>query len=202
VPQQTRIHIYCFTVLMMPTNLIGESCPVPAVRGVQPAAQDVAGAFNLAGTNALGASGPSYSTIGNGNPPTRIAGKVPCIILKAVGYTESTWRQFNAGPGQTGTTIVSFDCGYGIMQITSGMSGGAGFDPQRVASEYQYNVGTGAKSLIDKWNATPMMGNNDPDVPENWYYAVWAYNGFSFVNNPNNPRFSPSRVPFDGSQPR
>ena len=47
------------------------------------------------------------------------------------------------------------------MQITSGMGGGAGFDPNRVAAEYPYNIGTGARILIEKGNGlSHYMGDN------------------------------------------
>jgi len=180
------------------------ACPVPAAQGVQPFPSQASPVFDKAAQNQLGSDGPSYPTMLKGYPTaTRVAGSVPCIILKAVGYVESSsWRQFNASSGQTGPTVISGDCGYGIMQITSGMSGGAGFDPNRVAAEYPYNIGTGAKILIDKWNATPTVGDNDPNVPEDWYFAVWAYNSFSYINNPNNPRYDPNRPAYNGTQPR
>lgn len=65
------------------------------------------------------------------------------------------------------------------MQITSGMEGGAGFEPGRVTAEPAYNIGTGALFLIQKWNGLSVhIGNNNPYVAEDWYYAVWAYNGW------------------------
>src|SRR6266404_9281348 len=189
--------------IMIFASSVSAQCPVPAAQGVQPSPSQASPVFDKAGQNQLGSDGPSYATMYKGYPTaTRVAGSVPCIILKAVGYVESSWRQFQASSGQTGPTVISFDCGYGIMQITSGMSGGAGFDPKRVAAEYPYNIGTGAKILIDKWNATPTVGDNDPQVPEDWYFAVWAYNGFSYINNPNNPRYDPNRPAYNGSQPR
>ena len=186
-------------VVIFATFVSGLACPVSPAAGVQPAYSDLRTAFDKAAQNLLGTDGPSYPTILKGYPkPTRVTATVPCIILRSVGYIESTgWVQFS-----NGFTKVSGDCGYGIMQITSGMGGGAGFDPQRVAKEYAYNIGTGAKILMDKWNATPSVGENDPDVAENWYFAVWAYNSFSYLNNPNNPKFNANRVPYDGSQKR
>lgn len=179
------------------------NCPVAAVSGVQPSVTNLAVAFEQAGQSQLGSNAPPYPSMLKGHPTTTsVSGSVPCIILKAVGYTESKWKQFNAQSGQSGLTVVSSDCGYGIMQITSGMSGGAGFEPSRVVSEYQYNIGTGARSLITKWNSTPSVGDNDPMIAEDWYFAVWGYNGFSYINNPNNPKYSPNRPAFNGTQPR
>lgn len=34
-------------------------------------------------------------------------------------------------------------------------------------------------------------------VVEDWYYAVWAYNGWGYVNNPNNLRFPRDRDPWE-----
>jgi hypothetical protein len=193
------------------------SCPEPAAYGRQPYPNELVNAFDRAGTNRLGNEGPNLPQIWKGYPPSQaklVSPYVPCILLKAIGYTESAgWKQFAAEYGQYGYTVISASCGYGIMQITSGMGGGAGFDPSRVAAEPAYNIGTGARILIQKWNSLNVyIGNNNPYVVEDWYYAVWAYNGWGWVNNPNrncpdsNPNcgyaFNPFRPPFDGSQPR
>src|SRR5713101_9143742 len=71
------------------------------------------------------------------------------------------------------------------------------FDRKRVSYDWIYNIGTGALFLIDKWNGTPYyVGDDNPAVIEDWYYAVWAYNGLSDLNNPNNPKYS-GRPPAD-----
>jgi len=193
------------------------SCPVPAAYGRQPYPGELINAFDRAGTNRLGNEGPSLPQIWKGYPSSQarlVSPYVPCILLKVIGYTESTgWKQFAADYGRYGYTVVSADCGYGIMQITSGMGGGAGFEPGRVSAEPAYNIGTGARVLIQKWNGLNVyIGNNNPYVVEDWYYAVWAYNGWGWVNNPNrncpdnNPNcgyaFNPFRPSFNGSQPR
>ena len=173
-------------------------CPEPAAYGRQPLPEELVDVFDRAGTNRLGSKGPDLPQIWKGYPPSEaklISPYVPCILLKAIGYTESTgWKQFDADYGQEGWTVISQDCGYGIMQITSGMGGGAGFDPSRVAAEPAYNIGTGARILIQKWNELDYyIGNNNPHVVEDWYYAVWAYNRWGWYNNPNNDRFDPYR---------
>ena len=187
------------------------TCPVPPSSGTQPYPAQLAPVFDRAGLNTLGSAGPAVPMLSYGYPPTqaKMAPYAPCILLKAIGYTESNWKQFNATSGQTGNTVISYDCGYGIMQITSGMTGGAGFDPNRVAAEPAYNIGTGALILMQKWNAMysysdwqHYIGNANPYVVEDWYYAVWAYNSFSWRNNPNNPIYPQNRPAFDGTQPR
>ena len=147
--------------------------------------------WNFGTRNTLG-SGPGWCT---GGTDATVPAHFPCLLLKAIYLTESSWRQFCASPG---ATVISFDCGYGIAQVTSGMRRGetSAFDPNRVASEPAYNVSVGAAILADKWRASPCVGNNDVDVVEDWYFAVWGYNGFVYRNNPNNPMFNASRVEF------
>jgi hypothetical protein len=129
---------------------------------------------------------------------------VPPTLLKAISWIESVTSQ--GAPtlpfGAIGPALVSFDCGYGIAQVTSGMTtplGEAGqpTDQQAlVATHFAYNIGRGAAILIDKWNSAPdsrpIVGidtNSDPHIVENWYYAVWSYNGFTGpgANRSNHP---------------
>ena len=119
---------------------------------------------------------------------------IPAAILKAIGWVESGWRQFTP----RGAPLLSPDFGYGIMQITSGMDGAFGHlhgsideaSQSAIASDYQFNIDYGARILAQKWSSTPKIGAGDPAVIEDWYYALWAYNGWGWVNNPNNPRFA------------
>lgn len=116
-----------------------------------------------------------------------------------MGWVESGWRQFRPD----GRPLLSPDFGYGIMQITSGMAGAFGSlqgttDPSvqsQIAGNYTYNIAFGARMLAQKWASVPRIGNGDPTAVEHWYYALWAYNGWGWVNNPNNPRFSRSGTP-------
>lgn len=147
--------------------------------------------WNFAGRTTI-ASGPGWCTSGgrDANVPVHF----PCLLLKAIYVTESNWRQFCS----SNQTVISFDCGYGIAQVTSGMHPGdtTAFDPNRVASEPAYNVSVGAAILADKWRASPCVGANSVDVIEDWYFATWGYNGFASSNNPNNPRFNAARPEF------
>lgn len=177
-------------------------CPQAAGTGTEPCNGDLTPVLESAARNALGSGGPTYRQIHNGcnrpHPPTLEKATIPCAIMKAIAQTESDWQQFCASCGNAGSTLISFDCGYGVMQVTSGMDGSGGFDPAQVAGSTTYNVGTGAKILLDKWAATPCVGDNVPEIAEDWYMAVWAYNSFGWVNNPNNPNFPASRPPYHG----
>lgn len=177
-----------------------EGCPIAPQTGVQPCNADLAAMMERAAKNQLGAQGPDYGTIGQGCANTvSVTPSIPCTLTKAISYAESTWRQFCATTcGQSGRTVISFDCGYGLTQVTSGMSGGAGFEPLRVAQDPVYNLGSGMKILCGKWRATPCVGDNRPSILEHWYFATWAYNSFSWRNNPNNPDYPASRPPYNG----
>ena len=123
---------------------------------------------------------------------------VPPTILKAIGWIESSWSQaaFHVPYGGIGPALVSRDCGYGIMQVTSGMQNTTG-EPTKeqlmTAAHFAYNIARGTRILVDKWNLAtdfrPIVGDRNPQVIEDWYYAIWGYNGFVFVNHPLNPRF-------------
>jgi len=115
-------------------------------------------------------------------------------LLKAIGWVESGWQQFTPG----GLPLLSPDFGYGIMQVTSGMDGAFGRlhgsidenSQSAIASDYQFNIAYGARILAQKWASMPRIGTGDPEILEDWYFALWAYNGWGWVNNPNNPRFA------------
>ncbi|WP_405614581.1 hypothetical protein [Streptomyces sp. NBC_01508] len=116
------------------------------------------------------------------------------------------------------------DCGYGVSQVTDHMrmagredgDGGAAWPYQKqraVALDYTANIAAGLQILVDKWNVTRKAGmtiNHGSALrPENWYYALWAYNsgfyektsdgspwGLGWVNNPANPEWDAGRLPF------
>ena len=129
---------------------------------------------------------------------------VPPTLLKAISWIESVTS--NGAPGlpfgAIGPSLVSFDCGYGIAQVTSGMTAPLGENNQPtdqqalVATHFAYNIGRGAAILLDKWNAAPdarpiagVDTNSDPHILENWYFALWSYNGFTGpgANRSNHP---------------
>lgn len=185
------------------------ACAVTGVQAYQASSPEVATAMELGVVNRLG---PAYPPL----PPLETASgtvnaPIPCVLLKAIGYVESSWRQAmgSVAVGQTGPVKQSPSCGYGIMQITSGMRnpGELAADvQQRIAADYRYNIGWGARVLTEKWNAMDffgaVVGDRDPAVAENWYYAVWAYNNFAFRNHPSNPDYPADRPQFNGTQSR
>jgi hypothetical protein len=115
------------------------------------------------------------------------------------------------------------DCGYGVTQITDGMRLPGHDQPtlppahqEAAALDYAANIAAGADKLAEKWNqirdAGMIMNNGHPRHPENWYFALWAYNsgfypeadaanhngqwGVGWTNNPANPLWKANRTPF------
>jgi putative cell wall-binding protein len=109
--------------------------------------------------------------------------KVPAEILKAIAFKESGWRQWNSS-GNVVTGGSGSRPYLGIMQIGV-------YDPSdsetisHLKTDIAYNIAYGAEVLKSKWNMTPTIGDGDPGKLENWYFAIWAYNSWSTVNNPN-----------------
>jgi len=107
---------------------------------------------------------------------------IPSVVLMGIAYTESGWRQFDS----SGNTIINYNSqtsfDIGIMQINSVSRS----DIDKLKTDIFYNIEVGAKILDGKWKITPGIGDRDRNVLENWYYAIWAYNGFSYTNHPLN----------------
>jgi hypothetical protein len=183
------------------------NCGIEAVPGENPTVTVWQGIFDTVakGPNVWGNQGPAVANIGQGcgkpEPLQSVPAQFACELLKAIAMAESGWTQFCVPDrpadqvGGPSRTIISFDCGYGVGQVTSGMHKGESpaFDRQRVAAEPLYNMATGASILASKWRATKCVGDNQPTIVEHWYTAVWAYNGLAYVNNPNNPNYSSTR---------
>ncbi|MBM4415830.1 MAG: BACON domain-containing protein [Chloroflexi bacterium] len=161
---------------------------------------------------------------GNRNARTPGARRVPQSLLRSIGWVESNLAMAARSVpfAATGPALVSFDCGYGIMQVTTGMTVPLGVNNQptanqvSVATHYAYNIARGAGILAEKWNGAPELRplagtdtNSDPAIIENWYYATWSYNGFTGPgtnrsNHPLDPSFARPRERYrcDGSQSR
>jgi hypothetical protein len=141
-------------------------------------------------------------------------GKVPPVLLKSIAWIESSITQagLDIPFGAIGPALVSFDCGHGITQVTSGMTvptgeAGRGSPEQAlVATHFAYNIARGAVILASKWNEAPetrpVAGkdtNGHPGILENWYFALWGYNGFT---GPGANRSNHPMDPIYGSWPR
>jgi hypothetical protein len=185
-------------------------------------------AMNAAAVDALFPGDPTFGLpqIEVGARANRTPGprQMPPSILRAIGWVESNLTMASRSvPFQsTGPALVSFDCGHGIMQITSGMTVPLGSNNQptnaqsNIATHYVYNIARGAAMLAEKWNQAPELRpiagidtNSNPAILENWYFTIWGYNGFTgpgadISNHPLDPVFSNPREAWrcDGSQSR
>ncbi len=151
--------------------------------------------------------------------------QVPVEVLRAIAWVESgiTMASRSVAYESSGDALISFDCGHGVMQVTTGMTLPLGPDRRpsatqvSVATHYAYNIARGAAILADKWNRAPQSRpiagtdtSSSPQLIENWYYAVWSYNGFSGPgsirsNHPADPVFGGwprERYRCDGTQAR
>lgn len=186
-------------------------CAIEAAPGTDPTTEEWNDIFDLVsrGPAAWGDAGPTVADIGQGcglpEAYQEVPALFPCELLKAIVRTESGWTQFcvpttpSDQVGGASRTIISFDCGYGASQVTSGMRVGEtpDFDRERVASDPTYNLATGTRILASKWRSTECVGDNQPVIIEHWYTATWAYNGLAYINNPNHPNYDPARGVYD-----
>jgi MYXO-CTERM domain-containing protein len=204
IPRSAAAYCPCYTASSAYNQ---DNCGVEAAPGTNPSSAEWKAIFNLIsqGPSVWGDKGPSVGDIGQGcgvpEPLHSVTARFPCELLKGIAMQETGWRQFcvpdlpNDQVGGASRTIISFDCGYGVGQVTSGMHNGENpaFDRDRVANDATYNLATGTQILASKWKATNCVGDNQPTIIEHWYTAAWAYNGLAYVNNPNNPNYDAGR---------
>jgi hypothetical protein len=91
--------------------------------------------------------------------------------------------------GGVGPTIRSFDCGYGLGQVTSGMENETGVPTAQqalVGTHLMFNLAESVRILAGKWNdaSKPIAGDGNPASLEDWYFAIWSYNGWASTNHP------------------
>ncbi|WP_069650393.1 S-layer homology domain-containing protein [Caloranaerobacter ferrireducens] len=126
------------------------------------------------------------------NPPREVLEKkieevakrrgIPTVILKSIARVESVFQQYNPD----GTVYTGRKGSIGLMQIYNKYGW---FDTNRLKYDIDYNIEAGAEVLLMKWNMAlnklPRIGDMNPNILEHWYFALWAYNGWSKSNNPN-----------------
>ncbi len=178
----------------------GAACPNPCtacafqpVQGQNPSLDEFRAIFEDVATRQTDAGiAGGVATVEVGATRTRQAAEFPCKLMPAIGMAESSITQFCS----SGLTVISFDCGFGVMQVTSGAAEYPGL--QR---SVDVNIAAGADILATKWNGDESFGgsfgDSDPVFLESWYFATWAYNGFVYSNNPNNPDKPANRPPFN-----
>ncbi len=201
--------------------------------------------------NYLGTGEAAYTPQGLFPPVTLggpVGGTIPAQVMLGILAQESNFKQasWHAVAGDSGNPLISdyygtakltgtadnpdvvpdyldTDCGYGIGQVTDGMSSIKGTpmsaaDATAVATDYAANIAASAQILGQTWNqlatmSPPVLANNgDPKYIENWFLAIWGYNsgvyaqsaagsngghyGVGWYNNPANPNYPANRAPF------
>lgn len=199
---------FCPSYTPSSSSTSGDNCATEAANGTPPTVAEWQDIFALVsrGPAAWGSNGPTARNLSEGcdkpTPTHKITARFPCELMKAIAYQESLWQQFcvPTGPsdqiGKPAQTIISFDCGFGVGQVTSGMrlsDATPPYDRARVANSTVYNLATGMQILADKWETTNCVGDALTGVIEHWYVATWAYNGLAASNNPANPTYSSTR---------
>ncbi|MFJ7684271.1 transglycosylase SLT domain-containing protein [Peribacillus butanolivorans] len=120
-----------------------------------------------------------------------VAKSVPPEIVKAIATTENgQLKQFTS----EGEVFKSMDNGYGIMQITPQSKEDTKEDKSywdKVKYDTEYNIDAGVENLLKKWHYAkaktpilPKINTYEPNILENWYFAIMAYNGLSKRNHP------------------
>ncbi|MEY9849030.1 hypothetical protein ABH940_006134 [Streptacidiphilus sp. BW17] len=201
--------------------------------------QAVHGQMNLTRPADWNGTGESSYSPESMFPPTPLTGggTIPAQVMLGILAQESNLKQasWHAVPGDSGNPLNSdyygnqdsisslpnyagTDCGYGIAQVTNGMSTNRGTpmgaaQATAVATDYAANIAAGVQILGQTWNEllslpTPMTVNNgSSQYIENWYFAIWGYNsgvytdpsqnngrlGLGWANNPANPAYNPTR---------
>lgn len=112
---------------------------------------------------------------------------IPPVLLKAMAWMESGWKQYKVDPTTglplTDQPFISNDGGIGIMQISE--ANYPEYDVDKLKNDIDYNLEAGCQILNNKWRAYPKIGDGNRNVLENWYFAVWGYNAWTKENNPN-----------------
>lgn len=107
---------------------------------------------------------------------------VPSVLLKSIARVESVFKQFN----DDGSPKITGNC-IGLMMINNNKGA---YDSNKLRYDIKYNIEAGIDVLLNKWSmssykSVSSVGNMDPNVLENWYFALWAYNGWAASNNPH-----------------
>ncbi|RQD72280.1 MAG: hypothetical protein D5S00_01030 [Tindallia sp. MSAO_Bac2] len=103
---------------------------------------------------------------------------IPPVLLRAIAWKESGKSQFRNGQP------FIYAGNQGIMQINEVHN--SRLDREALLYDTKYNIEVGADILLSRWlfEDIATVGDRDPDVLENWYFALWGYNGWLNRNNP------------------
>lgn len=110
---------------------------------------------------------------------------IPSVLLMAIARVETVFKHYE----EDGTVARGSSGSIGLMQIHNNYGE---YDENMLINDIKYNINAGADVLINKWEAgisqygyLPTVGSMDPNILENWYFALWGYNSYVERNNPN-----------------
>lgn len=110
---------------------------------------------------------------------------IPAVILMSIARVETVFRHYE----EDGTVARGTSGSIGLMQIHNNFNQ---YDENLLINDIKYNINAGADTLLNKWEAClseygylPTVGDMDPNILENWYFALWGYNSYVERNNPN-----------------
>ncbi|HVQ97125.1 MAG TPA: DUF6531 domain-containing protein, partial [Mycobacteriales bacterium] len=148
------------------------------------------------------AANSDFGKISLHHPASDTWNSVPRSVYEAIMAQESNWSQaswhalpgiaggplvssyYGAGGGITSIDYANADCGYGVGQVTTGMSTAetiySANGKTKIAVDYEENISAGLQILENIWNQLFDSGitvnGGDPRYLENWFFATWAYN--------------------------
>jgi len=110
---------------------------------------------------------------------------IPPVILMSIARVETVFKHYE----EDGTVARGSSGSIGLMQIHNNFGQ---YDENLLINDIKYNINAGADTLLNKWEAgiseygyLPSVGDMDPNILENWYFALWGYNSYVERNNPN-----------------
>lgn len=168
--------------VMLCTLLTTQTLMQPAL--LKAATQVVSDPANITNTvNSTALKNPSLDEINMKLETIAKEKDIPSLLLKALAFKESTWRQFDS----LGNPILGANTTHpalGMMQVATYKDDDLA-TIEKLKLDIDFNIRMGADILNEKWRFTPKIGDGDRNKLENWYFALWAYNIWSDKNNPN-----------------
>ena len=111
-------------VVVIAAQCSGPACPNPCTQcafqpqqGTDPTAAEYQDLFKQIATRSGAPDLPSIGNLKNGPNRDSTAANFACTLMPAIASVESSIEEFCGG---NGPTVISFDCGFGVMQVTSG----------------------------------------------------------------------------------
>ena len=220
----SRRHLLALTLLNVFVLLCGLSSPLRTAQAA-PAKQQTSGHPSASGTKvatipaarinfirrvhsaaflrSTASGSPSFDEVSSEIERLAAIYDVPAIVIKALVFEESGWRQFD----EDGKPLTGPDGSVGLMQINgsiihtlefsrasgSASSGllGQEIDSEKTQTDWRYNLEVGVQALVSKRNQA-VASNASVTWFGAWYYPLASFDGFEIggQNDPSNPIYT------------